>query len=252
MSPGSPGSPISQSSSPDNPFPGSALYPVSPGGYSRSGVDRWTASVEGLRISSSPVRQDASVPLSPSTTHASYSSLGSRRETGALNHPDTWSSSTQSGRWQGDAYDSTTPTTALYADRPRLRSSNPYPTSSSMVTRENEATPSIIGRYSSHVHRSREVGSQRLPWLMAQESSSDEKESRGPHSRSSYTSSTPLQFTADGYHSYGSSWSSNESGSLEINSSQTPFSPHTYNSSYASESGKLSNSEYPGSEYTNS
>jgi hypothetical protein len=109
-------------------------------------------------------------------------------------------------------------------------------------------------RYSGHVDENREIGSQRLPWLLTTDSSEDHDANTDPHSGSSFTSSssTSPQFPLSGYqhvpHSYSSTWSSSNTSASGHPSSHSAFksSIQTYNAAYSSRSGTMSSPEdYP-------
>ncbi|KAJ7173952.1 Gti1/Pac2 family-domain-containing protein [Mycena crocata] len=252
VSPTSWGSDSSNQGSPvENPFAGNGLYPVSThsaSGYPRvSHSDRWSVPVPTLR-------PDA---WSSHSSHASHHYSSSRREAA---HSESWNLS--SARWQGETYQpSSPPSSSVYVDRSRTRSSNPYPTPLQIPhRRDTDTSVALNSRYAGHHSgESRETGA-RLPWLLTGDSEST-KDGRGHHSGASYTGTaaqTPL-YTPQGYHrpltshSYNSGWSSNSSSSLGgmTSSSQPAFSPpsslNSYGSSYTPSSGGMSSPE----EYSN-
>ncbi|KAJ6468298.1 Gti1/Pac2 family-domain-containing protein [Mycena sanguinolenta] len=245
VSPTSWGSDSSQGSPIENPFGGAALYPVSshtPSVYPRS--DRWSVPV---------LRPDA---WSTSSSHSSHYT-SSRRDGG---HSDSWNLS--SARWQsGETYQSSSPpTSSIYIDRSRTRTS-PYPTPLQIPSHRRDSDPSTLNsRYGHGSGESRDTSS-RLPWLLAGDT--DTKEGIRGHSSGAPFNATVGQtaiYSPQGYHrpmtshgSYNSGWSSNTSSSLAVSSSQAaaPFSSpsnlHSYTSSYTSSSGGMSSPE----EYSN-
>ncbi|KAJ7470805.1 Gti1/Pac2 family-domain-containing protein [Mycena latifolia] len=238
VSPTSWGSDSSNQGSPvENPFAGAgAIYPVAshntPVYTARtSHSDRWSVPIPAYR-------PDA---WSANSSHSAHHYPSSRRETA---HSESWNLS--SARWQGETYQpSSPPTSGVYVDRSRTRSSNPYPTPLQIPSRRDPDASA-----------SRETSS-RLPWLLAGDSDGT-KESRS-HSGASVTATSAQapMYSTQGYHrpmtahSYNSGWSSNSSSSLGMASSQASFSPpsslHSYSSSYAPSSGGMSSPE----EYSN-
>jgi len=251
----------SQTPTMDGHFSGSSLYAIpnhniiSPNVYTREGVsDKWPMPLDNLRMPSSG-RQE--IPWSASPTHSSHVGSGRRGGnfgTGSLSPTDSWPSlHSHSRRWQGDSYETSTGNSGLHLDRSRLRLGNPYQSPIAMAHRrgENEMTSGFNSRYSGHVGENREIGSQRLPWLLTAEASEEDSANRNPHSGSSFTSSTSTSphFPAHGYqhvpHPYSSTWSSSDTSALDLPSSQSPFksSLQTYEASYSSRSGIMSSPE---------
>ncbi|KAJ6553561.1 Gti1/Pac2 family-domain-containing protein [Mycena vulgaris] len=239
-----PGSPV------DNPFAGTALYPVSSHNaavYPRaSHSDRWSVPVATLR-------PDA---WSSHSSHSSHHYPSSRRD---ATHSESWSLST--ARWQGETYQpSSPPTSSVYVDRSRTRSSNPYPTPLQIPShrRDPDASAVINSRYAGHHSGETREGSSRLPWLLAGDSDGT-KDSRPHHSDVPFTAPTAQapMYSPQGYHrpmtshSYNSGWSTNSTSSLGMASSQASFSSpsslNSYGSSYAPSSGGMSSPE----EYSN-
>lgn len=253
ISPTSWGSDSSNQGSPvENPFGGSALYPVASQNTSLYGSrashsDRWSVPTPAYRPDG----------WSAHSSHSSHHYPSSRRETG---HSESWNLS--SARWQGETYQpSSPPASSVYVDRSRTRSSNPYPTPLQIPShrRDSEASAVPTSRYAgSHQSGESREGASRLPWLLAGDSDGT-KDGRNHHSGSSVTAqSQPGMYSSQGYHrpmtshsSYSSGWSSNSSSSLGMAASQTSFSSpsslHSYGSSYAPSSGGMSSPE----EYSN-
>lgn len=211
------------------------LYPLAPAnigssfGYSRAGDRQWQGAVETTARAGTPsIRGQEIWPLSSTSSHPHIGS--SRRESAGLTQSDSWTGSgLQSGNGHSLAFMSWTD---IFIERSRIRSSNPY--QNAVALRDHDSLSGLSTRY--HGSRSRDMGSQRLPWMMNSDSS--DRETRSSHSRSSYASSS-LPF-GEGYQSYGSSWSGNDSG-IDISPTQASFSPtHQYASSYTSGSGKTS------------
>ncbi|KAJ7183302.1 Gti1/Pac2 family-domain-containing protein [Mycena filopes] len=264
VSPTSWGSDSSNQGSPvENPFAGTSLYPVSShstSSYPRVGhSDRWSMPV-------APLRPDAW--SSSSGSHSTGHHWSGRRDP---SHTDSWNLS--SARWQGDTYPpASPPTSSVYVDRSRTRSSNPYPIPTPLQIpshRRLDSDTSAAGlnsRYGGGHHSSAEprveTGS-RLPWLLAT-GDTDSKEGIRGHSVTPFpapAAQSPI-YSPQGYHrpmtshshhsqsSYSSGWSSNSSSSLGMTSSSqggAPFSPpssiHSYGSSYAPSSGGMSSPE---------
>ncbi|KAJ6483793.1 Gti1/Pac2 family-domain-containing protein [Mycena vitilis] len=248
VSPTSWGSDSSNQGSPvENPFAGTALFPVSSHSasvYPRvSHSERWSVPVPAMRPEAW-------------SSHSSHHYASSRRDAA---HSDSWNLS--SARWQGDTYPaSTSPTSSVYVDRSRTRSTNPYPAPLQIPShRRDSETPTVLNsRYVGH-HSGETRESSRLPWLLAGET--DTKEGIRQSSGAPFTpaSTQPSIYSPQGYHrpmtshaSYNSGWSSNSSSSLSMSSSQSaPFSPapsmQSYSSSYAPSSGGMSSPE----EYSN-
>ncbi|CAK5268686.1 unnamed protein product [Mycena citricolor] len=217
----SPGSPV------ENSFgSATALYPsVSAASYPRVGsTDRWAVST---------------VPtLRPDTWSHHYSSA-SRREMGGGGHSDSsWSLS--SARWHGDAYQSPpSPTSNVYVDRSRTRSTNPYPTPLQIPSRRD--ADAAVSRYGGGAE-----SRSRLPWLLSGESTEGGKDvSRGYSvpsvaQGSIYSPATYVRPMSS--HGYGSSWSTASSSSLSISTSpqatfSSPSSLGSFGSAYTSSSG---------------
>ncbi|KAF5378982.1 hypothetical protein D9757_009117 [Collybiopsis confluens] len=187
----------------------SPLYPLTSGStgfaYSRTS-DRWQGGVDTSRAGTPGLRGQDMWPLSTASSHAHIGAT--RRESGGLTQSETWTG----------------------PDRSRMRSSNPY--QNAVAMREHE--PPLSGFGSRFTGRgSRDMGSQRLPWMMATDPS--ERDSHSSHSRASYSSSSSPTPFGDGYQSaYGSGWSGNDN--LDISTSQTTFSSdhQSYPSSYTS------------------
>ncbi|KAF8824740.1 hypothetical protein HHX47_DHR7000583 [Lentinula edodes] len=220
------GSPTSSASPGHSPVdhPLNPLYPLTSAnvgssfGYSRAS-DRWQETVGTTRTGTPALQGQEIWPLSPSSSHTHIG--GSRRESGGLPQNESWIS------------------TGLQSERSRARSSNPY--QNAMAMRDHDSLPGLTTRYNGS-RTGRDLGSQRLPWMMSPDTS--DRDSRSSHSRSSFSSSSSsssLPF-AEGYQSYSSSWSGNDHG-IDIPTSQTPFSPNHqgYSSSYATGSGELYN-----------
>ncbi|KAJ3906395.1 Gti1/Pac2 family-domain-containing protein [Lentinula edodes] len=212
------GSPTSSASPGHSPVdhPLNPLYPLTSAnvgssfGYSRAS-DRWQETVGTTRTGTPALQGQEIWPLSPSSSHTHIG--GSRRESGGLPQNESWIS------------------TGLQSERSRARSSNPY--QNAMAMRDHDSLPGLTTRYNGS-RTGRDLGSQRLPWMMSPDTS--DRDSRSSHSRSSFSSSSSsssLPF-AEGYQSYSSSWSGNDHG-IDIPTSQTPFSPNHqgYSSSYA-------------------
>ncbi|KAJ7036825.1 Gti1/Pac2 family-domain-containing protein [Mycena alexandri] len=241
VSPTSWGSDSSNHGSPvENPFAGTALYPVSSHsfGYPSPRVghsERWSMPVTPLRPEHS--------------SHSAHHYSSSRRDS-------DWSLS--SARWQSETYPpSSPPTSSVYVDRSRTRTSNPYPIPTPLqIPSHRRDSDTLNSRYSGHHSgESRETGS-RLPWLLST-GDTDSKEGIRGHSVAPFpapAAQSPI-YSPQGYHrpmtshsSYSSGWSSNSSGSLSMTSSHgAPFSPpssiHSYGSSYAPSSGGMSSPE---------
>ncbi|KAJ7895113.1 Gti1/Pac2 family-domain-containing protein [Mycena leptocephala] len=156
VSPTSWGSDSSQGSPVENPFAGT-LYPVSSHSasvYPRVGhSERWSVPVPALRPDAWPSH----------SSHSSHNYTSGRRDAG---HSDSWNLS--SARWQGETYPSSPPTSSVYVDRSRARSSNPYPTPLQMPSHRRDSDTSAVlnSRYGGHHSgESRDSGS-RLPWLL--------------------------------------------------------------------------------------
>ncbi|KIK58082.1 hypothetical protein GYMLUDRAFT_45632 [Collybiopsis luxurians FD-317 M1] len=182
----------------------SPLYPLPSGtpgyAYSRSS-DRWQGGVDTTRTGSPGLRGQDIWPVSPASPHTHMG--GPRRESSGLNQNESWANS----------------------DRSRMRSSNPY--QNAVALRDHDTLSAFGSRYSGR-STSRDMGTQRIPWMMAAEGA--ERDNRSSHSRSSYSSSS-LPF-GEGYQSYGSGWSGNDN--LDISTSQASFSPthQSYTPSY--------------------
>ncbi|KAJ7760627.1 Gti1/Pac2 family-domain-containing protein [Mycena maculata] len=247
VSPTSWGSDSSNQGSPvENPFAGTALYPVSShpaSAYPRLGhSDRWSVPVPTLR-------PDA---WSSHSSHTSHHHPSSRREAA---HSDSWNLS--SARWQGETYQSSSPPTSnVYVDRSRNRS-NPYPTPLQIPShrRDSDSSAALNSRYAGHHSgESRDSSSSRLPWLLGGDH--DTKDNRNHHSGSPFAATatqTPM-YSPQGYHrpmtshSYNSGWSSSSSLAMSSQASfSSPSSLNSYTSSYAPSSGGMSSPE----EYSN-
>ncbi|KAJ7352275.1 Gti1/Pac2 family-domain-containing protein [Mycena albidolilacea] len=250
VSPTSWGSDSSQGSPIENPFAGTALYPVSSHSssvYPRVGhSDRWSVPVPTLRPDAWPSH----------SSHSSHHYTPGRRDAG---NSDSWNLS--SARWQGETYQpSSPPASSVYVDRSRTRSTNPYPSPLQIPShrRDSDNSATLNSRYSGHHSGDSRDTSSRLPWLLAGDT--DTKEGiRGHHSSGAPFAAPVGQasiYAPQGYHrpmtshaSYNSGWSSNTSSSLAITSSQAAasFSPsssmNSYASSYAPSSGGMSSPE---------
>ncbi|KAG7089971.1 hypothetical protein E1B28_011596 [Marasmius oreades] len=231
----------------DTSFSGNQLYPIpslnsnvnTSVGFPRNNIsDRWSGGIDALRAPT-PLRQDNSWTMSPTSGQVSSSS---RREGGSLPSADSWASQIHSSRnWHNDSsYESSD----LALDRQTRIRTGHHPYQNAVTLRDHDSS-SHFGRYSAG-RSNREVGSQRLPWLLPGDTTSDQKDSgstRALHSgRTSYTSSSSLPFASEGY-SYPGGWpSSAESGNNLDIAPQPPFSPsnlQTYNSTYPSNTGEL-------------
>ncbi|KAJ7780822.1 Gti1/Pac2 family-domain-containing protein [Mycena maculata] len=192
VSPTSWGSDSSNQGSPvENPFAGTALYPVSShtaSAYPRLGhSNRWSVPVPTLR-------PDA---WSSHSSHTSHHHPSSRREAA---HSDSWNLS--SARWQGETYQSSSPPTSnVYVDRSRNRS-NPYPTPLQIPShrRDSDSSATLNSRYAGHHSGESRNSSSCLPWLLAGDP--DTKDSHNHHSVSPFAATatqTPM-YSPQGYH----------------------------------------------------
>ncbi|KAJ7659717.1 Gti1/Pac2 family-domain-containing protein [Mycena polygramma] len=245
VSPISRGSDSSSQGSPvESPFAGTALYPVSSHSasvYPSVGHgERWSVPVPALRPEAW-------------SSHSSHHYASSRRDTA---HSDSWNLS--SARWQGDTYlASTSPTSSVYVDRSRTRSTNPYPAPLQIPShRRDSETPTVLNSRCVGHHSGETRESSRLPWLLAGETDTKQGIRQSSGTPFTPTSTQPSIYSPQGYHrpmnshaSCNCGWSSNSSSSLSMSSA--PFSPasgmQSYSSSYAPSSGGMSSPE----EYSN-
>ncbi|KAJ7932035.1 Gti1/Pac2 family-domain-containing protein [Mycena leptocephala] len=163
------GSDSSNQGSPvENPFAGTALYPVtshSSGVYgARSSYsDRWSVPALTLRPDAWPSH----------SSHGAHNYTPSRREAASS---ESWNLS--SARWQGETYQpSSPPASSVYVDRSRR--ANPYPTPLQIPSHRRD--PEAVGFNSRYARESGESSS-RLPWTLAGED----------YSGASFTASPPV------------------------------------------------------------
>ncbi|KAF7330181.1 hypothetical protein MVEN_02455100 [Mycena venus] len=234
VSPTSWGSDSSQGSPIENPFAGTALYPVSSHSasvYPRVGhSDRWSVPVPTLR-------PDA---WSSHSSHSSNHYGSSRRDGG---QSDSWNLS--SARWQGETYQSSSPPTSnVYVDRSRTRSTNPYPSPLQIPShrRDSDTSTALNSRY--HSGESRDTRG-----IRGHHSSGAPFTASVGQAASIYSPQGHYHRPMTSHASYNSGWSSGTSSSLAITSSQAaaPFSPsssmNSYGSSYTPSSGGMSSPE---------
>ena len=247
---GSPASPD------DNPFHGSSLYPLTSGHTSASsGVyasrgatnEKWQGPNDSML---SPLhRQEMS--WSPPGGAALSSAHTMRRRDGNVIQSDTWPSlHPQSGRWQGQSHESSSPSNSsgggLYPERPRIRANQLYDDSQQAVPRrdhESMATNFPL-RYPPHSAGTREGALQRLHWH-SRDTPDNARDPRrcNTQTQSSFSSSPTLPFS-QGYHNtqptYSSSWTSTDSNLMTTPTLHSiAQSPLSYDGSYSSNSASI-------------
>lgn len=184
-------------------------------------------------------RQDVSWSPSPSPTH---SHALSRRRESDVSSPGSWSSAhSQSSRWRGESYDSSSSGNVTLDRGSRMRSNTLYESPDTIPHRRG--SDGILGyRLPTDLEATRGPGpsSPRLPW-MPREASLGDKRTRSSQSAFSYPPvSHPSLFPSPhshhhrAAHPYGSSWAPDTS----MNDSQLQQIPtHSlYDTSYTSSS----------------
>lgn len=195
---------------PENPFTGS-MY-MNHDSYHRTGGDRWAPGSDISRVAS-PARQEFPwPPLSPISTHPSI-----KREVN-----DVWAPM-HSSRYESSVGSSTSST------YDRLRSTRLTPAPYHYGSRDSDN--SYSSRHSASRHR--EGSAHRLPWLLNQDSATDNRDLRSSCRPAGYTPSSSISngYSSGQYSSnYAPAWTgSGDESSLGVSTPpSTPFGSHSY------------------------
>ena len=180
-----------------------------------------------------------------------------RRRDGSGLQSDTWPSlHPQSGRWQGQAHESSSSSSnssggGIYPERPRLRANQLYDDNQVVPRRDHESmVPNFPLRYPPHSSGTREGALQRLHWH-----SRDTPDTRDPRrcnpqsTQNSFSSSPTLPFSSQGYHNtqpnYSSSWTSTDSNLMTTPTLHSiAQSPLSYDGSYSNSASIPSPDEF--------